>query len=850
MVALLFSLAVYWALLHDSHVQMREHARADSHQLASQTSHALALHFGATVDMLDHLTRQLGFMWLQSDPRRFDEGAGVIMTSLAAAELAQVAIADAEGTIRYSRLADKAGVFHPAPQVSIFDREHFRVHAKADHSFFFISKPVKGRISQQWTIQFTRGIWRDGAFEGVIVLSVSADYLAAALKEIFPNEADAASLISSSGTYLARSYHLEKVLGKVLPDSREFITRSEKDSGTYQLPAEVDGIDRLYSWHRVTDHPLIVIVGQGTEESLDLANAAIRDSHWQSGVGSGLLLLGGLMVAWLWGKGSVQASRARTISQRLEMAVEGGHLGAWDYRLEDKQLIVNPIFKAILDLEPSTPLASLASWEALIHPQDRPYFTQAFRGCVDDGNPNMTGEYRMLGAGQRNIHVVVHGRVVERDGNGRPSRIAGTLSDISAHVAETRLREVLLNQSSAAILFTTPGRRFIQANAKFYALFLPPDKDASEWTLRDLHIDETHWLNYAQYYVTLRERGSVRTEFPFRDAEGRERWFDVHAVLQDADDPESGAIWTLIDVTSRHEALAALSVETSRLTALLHNFPGGVLIEDAFDKVAFVNGLWPVLLGLPHTTAQLQGLHDKELRALLGPRISSWIRPARPLAGDEARHLREVTTDEGRHLEVEHLQIENDEYLGSLWLVLDITDRKQRELALAHLAATDALTGLPNRRSFMQAMQLQSEFSRLDQQNTSVVLMLDIDHFKKVNDSYGHAVGDVVLQDMARILRENVRPTDTPGRLGGEEFTVLLPRTGIATGLEIAERIRMQVEGATFEADGRRLSVTISIGVSLLKADMEPGTALKQADDALYRAKQAGRNRVCNFGAV
>lgn len=722
-IILIVSLVVYWVLLHGSHVQMRDRARADALRLASQTGHALSLHFETTASKLDHFTRQLGWQWTQDSRPNFDNAVDVTMASLPSGALTQVAVADTRGVIQYSRLAGKPAVFDPEPPVSIFDREHFQVHLKVDRPFMFISEPVKGRISQRWTIQFTRGLWKDGTFAGVIVLSVSADHLASALTAIFPDATDAGSLLNSSGAYLARSYHLSEVLGYALPATRPFIQHPELDSGTYESFSDVDRIKRLYSWHRVAGYPLIVIVGQGSEKALALTNQAISDSHWQSGFGSGFLLLIGLIVAWLWAKGSWRASLAQEVNERLELAVRGGNLGAWECRLRDGRLSVNGIFTTILEQDPAIAPQSLAAWEALVHPHDRQRFIDDFKECAAIHTAELAGEYRMLGADERSIHVAVHGRIAELDAQGNASRIAGTIQDVSA-----------------------------------------------------------------------------------------------------------------------------LSIETSRLTALLQNFPGGVLIEDADDKVAFVNSLWPRLLRLNMQPSQLLGLSDAELKARLGTTISGWLSTHLPEPDCEMRQRHEIMTENGQYLEIEHVKIhQNGESLGSLWLVHDITERKQREIDLALLASTDALTHLPNRRSFMQNMQLQHERAQLSGQDVGMVMMLDIDHFKKVNDTYGHAVGDVVLQNIARIMRDTVRTTDTPGRLGGEEFAVLLPRAEPVTGMEIAERIRKRIEAAETHADGHVIRVTISIGVAKVKADSPPDLTLKQADEALYRAKQTGRNRVCQF---
>ncbi|MCC7267663.1 MAG: PleD family two-component system response regulator [Caulobacteraceae bacterium] len=162
------------------------------------------------------------------------------------------------------------------------------------------------------------------------------------------------------------------------------------------------------------------------------------------------------------------------------------------------------------------------------------------------------------------------------------------------------------------------------------------------------------------------------------------------------------------------------------------------------------------------------------------------------------------------------------------------------------LAVTDQLTGLHNRR-YMTG-QLEALVRRAQRGGDPVAaLMVDIDHFKKINDTYGHDVGDEVLREFAARLASNVRAIDLPCRYGGEEFTVIMPDTGLADAERIAERIRLHVAGAPFRvAHGREiLTVTISIGVAATLGETDtPEALLKRADAAVYEAKAAGRNRV------
>ncbi len=166
---------------------------------------------------------------------------------------------------------------------------------------------------------------------------------------------------------------------------------------------------------------------------------------------------------------------------------------------------------------------------------------------------------------------------------------------------------------------------------------------------------------------------------------------------------------------------------------------------------------------------------------------------------------------------------------------------------LCDLSSRDALTGLANRRQFELA--LASEIDRVARAGEpALVLMIDIDHFKQVNDTHGHSAGDVVLQAVARVLADCVRPMDTVARFGGEEFAMILPNCPAAFGEMVAERIRSKVEGRLVPiAPGQVVRVAVSIGGAFAPQWVRSSAALwiERADQQLYRAKAAGRNRAC-----
>jgi len=187
-------------------------------------------------------------------------------------------------------------------------------------------------------------------------------------------------------------------------------------------------------------------------------------------------------------------------------------------------------------------------------------------------------------------------------------------------------------------------------------------------------------------------------------------------------------------------------------------------------------------------------------------------------------------------------------FAGVEGIYRDVTQRKNLERELHRLATTDMLTGMANRRAFLECAESVYEHSRSNGEPLAL-LMMDLDHFKSINDRFGHLEGDRALVAFSQAVKSQLRASDAVGRLGGEEFGVLLPLTSMDEGLEVARRILLGVRALQLGDDtGHTYGITASLGLSTFRqADRSLRDMLDRADQALYLAKHRGRNQVASL---
>jgi diguanylate cyclase (GGDEF)-like protein len=296
--------------------------------------------------------------------------------------------------------------------------------------------------------------------------------------------------------------------------------------------------------------------------------------------------------------------------------------------------------------------------------------------------------------------------------------------------------------------------------------------------------------------------------------------------------------------------------QSSLLRAIHEASPLGILVVDDNAKVVSHNRRFLEIWRIPHSHPSWArdddaiGADDTPMLALVAERTLdpvAFVARVRELYQNRETDDRcEIQLKDGRTLERHSTALMGDDgsYLGRVWFFSDITAHRDAEARLELLARHDALTGVPNRRYFFE--RCDQAFARVRRKPAPIsVIAIDVDHFKSVNDRYGHAIGDEALIALCRRSRPLLRQTDVFARLGGEEFCVLLPDTCIEEAAQVAERLRRASADECFVLGGHEITCTLSLGIASTRpGDNGIGECLRRADLALYRAKKIGRNRV------
>lgn len=417
--------------------------------------------------------------------------------------------------------------------------------------------------------------------------------------------------------------------------------------------------------------------------------------------------------------------------------------------------------------------------------------------------------------------------------------------------AQHRLLESTLNACNIAIVISRPDGVIEWANPAFSELTGYSTAEAIGRTPTALCKSGIQPGSfYAQMWQTILAGRVWRGELVNRRKD--ESLYDELLTISPAFDA-AGKIQHFIatkeDFTDHKAVREELEVAHSHLKAVVENFPGALVMEDTFGRIVLLNQSIFDLLGLPGTNDYVLGRPIYPLMVFSSQvaedgqvfidRIEELRAASRPEYGEE------IHFKDGRWVERDFIPIRlHDNLIGFLYIYRDISQKKRHARELWQLATSDPLTGIPNRRAFFES--IERERARLARYpGEAAILMIDIDHFKQINDTHGHAAGDAMLCHIVRQVRKLLRESDTLARLGGEEFAILLPQASREGAVGLGERVRKTLEDNPLFYNDTPIRVTTSVGVTIMTADdLNTDQTLSRADHALYEAKRNGRNRV------
>ena len=593
-----------------------------------------------------------------------------------------------------------------------------------------------------------------------------------------------------------------------------------------------------------------------------------------------VLLMGGIFA--LWYRSLAQQKEAGKIEKRWQFAIEGSSQGLWDWDAQTNRTFISRRWKEMLGYAEDEMGEALDEWDRLIHADDKERVYDAIDKHFSGITPSYECEHRMRCKDGSYLWVLDRGKVIERGGDGKPLRMLGTQTDISKRKAaelaameqKQQFQQFIEGQSVATFMIDSQ-HRVLYWNHACEVLTGVSSQDmvgkAESWRgfyskprpcLADLVLDakKDQAGNYypLQGQSTLLETG-WHAEAWFDNIGGKRRYviFDA-APIFDTNGQITSVIETLQDVTESKLVEQALEEEkavTRQMLALLKQQKYAldehaiVATTDVQGRITYANDKFCAISG--YSREELLG-QDHEL-------LNSGQQPK----GFFKEMYRTVAKGKVWHGEICNRKKNGDLYWVDTTIVpfmgedgkpceyiairADITERKQAEEEIRNLAYYDSLTGLPNRRLLLDRARHALVASTRSKQY-GAFMFIDLDRFKALNDTMGHDVGDLLLQQVANRLKSCLREADTVARLGGDEFVVMLENLS-RNSLEAKDQAKylsqkiFQALTRPYDLAGYIHRSTPSIGTALLHSSCgSVDEILKQADIAMYQSKAAGRS--------
>ncbi|MFS2105193.1 PAS domain-containing protein [Ralstonia sp. Ralssp135] len=539
---------------------------------------------------------------------------------------------------------------------------------------------------------------------------------------------------------------------------------------------------------------------------------------------------------------SLRALMGQVVQQRAELEAvnDASPLGFFRTRNDGRTTYVNNAYCSILGLSKEDALAD--SWRDRLAPEDKERAERAWDASREAGLVfRDLQRFSIPGEPERQISVTAAPVVVD----GAAQGYVGVIEDITQRVRAEQAIGALMSILEATPDFIAQTDRYGQltyinpAGRAFAGI--PADKAISETTITDYHPPETvqflkdvvvptalrsgMWMGETLAYNAKREVVPVaHTVIVHRDSAGK---LDHYSAL-------------MRDIRAEKAAKEAVQRNAETLQTVTDAMPGQVLFVGADGRYEFVNAAYASEMGMSRSS-----LVGKTVAEVVG--LAAYERLREPLekalAGNPQRFEREERIGSSlTYQEVQYVpQFRADgTVIGVHILVTDITARKEKEVRLKALSMTDHLTGLLNRAGFDN--QMEKALSSDNRRELGALLLIDLDGFKRVNDTYGHATGDEVLRAFADRLRTVTRPSDFVARFGGDEFAVIVGPVNDDALHKLAGRI-VSIGARPYKFGEVVIELGCSVGVARLSHNVDGAVVFSAADDALYRAKGHGKGR-------
>lgn len=545
--------------------------------------------------------------------------------------------------------------------------------------------------------------------------------------------------------------------------------------------------------------------------------------------------------------------------ERLDLALDSAQLGTWDWHIPSGMLYGSARAAQLHGLDPAPFHESFDAFFEGMSDADREGMRNAYRSLREGPGGNYQLTYRVLMEDGSPRYLESRARLY-RDESGHPLRMAGTLLDITDQV-EREQRLTASEEKFASLFQASPdpicvtdleSGAFIEINPAFTQTFGFTAAEVIDRSAEQIGLWDDSSKRLQRIEQVIREQALSNVAVVVHHKDGQSLTCVISSRLIKVSD-QSCIVTTLRDITQQQRSEAALKASEEKFAKAFHSSPDAISITER-DSGRYVE--------VNDGFCRLTGYRTEEVIGLTLYQIGIWAdenQRAALLAELQIKgriHHLEMLWHNKRGevlaVEVSVEPITLNETPCLLLTARDVSLLKNAQAQIRHLAYHDPLTNLPNRALLMD--RLSQQIALLKRHNLrGALLFLDLDHFKHINDSLGHPVGDTVLKIVTARLEASVRMEDTVARLGGDEFVVLLSglegsRQAVSSQVQaLADTLRELLSEPMF-LDGHRLQVTPSIGVALIPDHgSTPADLLKRADIALYRAKDSGRNTTQMF---